>query len=122
LALTESTPATTGKLSASLQAGPVSLSLRGARYGEVLVPDNDPAAQYYLSPEYTVGGEIGYSAFDDQVDIAVGARNLFDNYPDLPPSLSTDSPGTFDIILPYNRASPIGFNGRFVYSRLTITL
>ncbi len=122
LALTESTPATTGKLSANLQAGPVRFSLRGARYGEVLVPDNDPAAQYSLSPEYTVGGEVGYSAFDDQVDIAVGARNLFDNYPDLPPSLSTDSPGTFDIILPYNRASPIGFNGRFIYSRLTITL
>lgn len=122
LSLTESTPETTGKLSATLRAGPVNLSLRGSRYGEVLVPNNDPAAQYSLSPEYTFGGEIGYSAFDDQVSLAVGARNLFDAYPDLPPSLGTDNPGAFDIVLPYDRASPIGFNGRFVYSRLTITL
>jgi iron complex outermembrane receptor protein len=122
LELTESTPATTGKLSATLRAGPVNLSLRTSRFGEVLVPDNNPDDQYSLSSEYTVGGEIGYNAFGDQVSIAVGARNLFDNYPDLPPSLSTNNPGTFDIILPYNRASPIGFNGRFVYSRLTITL
>jgi iron complex outermembrane receptor protein len=115
--LTESTPSTTGKLSATLRAGPVNLTLRGSRYGEILVPFNDPSQDYSLSPEYEFGGEIGYNAFDDQVNIAVGARNLFDNYPDLPPTQ-----GTFDIILPYNRASPIGFNGRFVYSRLTITL
>jgi iron complex outermembrane receptor protein len=121
-ALTESTPSTTAKLSATLRAGPMDLSLRGARHGEVLVPDNDSEEEYNLSPEYTVGGEIGYRAFNDQVNIAVGARNLFDNYPDLPPSLSTDSPGLFDIILPYNRASPIGFNGRFVYGRVTISL
>jgi len=115
--LTESTPSTTGKLSATLRAGPVNLSLRGSRYGEVLVPFNDPSEDYTLSSEYEFGGEIGYNAFDDQVNIAVGARNLFDNYPDLPPTQ-----GTFDIILPYNRASPLGFNGRFIYSRVTISL
>ena len=116
----ESIPTTTAKLSASLQAGSVDLSLRTARYGEVLIPDDAPesADEYTLSPEVTVGGEIGYNAFDDQVNIAVGARNLFDNYPDRVPTV--DDP--FDVILPYPRSSPIGFNGRFVYSRLTITL
>ncbi|MFO8098210.1 MAG: TonB-dependent receptor [Salinibacter sp.] len=115
--LTEETPSTTSKLSATLTAGPVDLTLNGSRYGEILVPFNDPDQDYTLSPEYTFGGEIGYRAFNDQVNLALGARNLFDNYPDLPPTQ-----GTFDIILPYNRASPIGFNGRFVYSRLTISL
>jgi len=70
-----------------------------------------------LDPEYVFGGELGYSMFDDQVNLAVGARNLFDNYPDLDPEKDT-----FDIILPYNRAHPMGFNGRFLYSRLTVSL
>ncbi|MCS3633365.1 iron complex outermembrane receptor protein [Salinibacter ruber] len=117
-ALTEGAlPNTTTKLTASLTAGPVDLTLRGARYGELLNADDDADDQYTLDPEYVFGGELGYSMFDDQVNLAVGARNLFDNYPDLDPEQ-----GTFDIILPYNRAHPMGFNGRFVYSRLTISL
>ncbi len=118
-ALTEGAlPNTTTKLTASLTAGPVDLTLRGARYGELLNADDDiEADQFTLDPEYVFGGELGYSMFDDQVSLAVGARNLFDNYPDLDPNK-----GTFDIILPYNRAHPMGFNGRFVYSRLTISL
>ena len=117
-ALTEGAlPNTTTKLTASLAAGPVDLTLRGARYGELLNADDDADDQFTLDPEYVFGGELGYSMFDDQVSLAVGARNLFDNYPDLDPEQ-----GTFDIILPYNRAHPMGFNGRFVYSRLTISL
>ena len=110
-------PETTTKLTASLTAGPVDLTLRGARYGELLNADDDADDQFTLDPEYVFGGELGYNLFDDQVNLAVGARNLFDNYPDLDPNK-----GTFDIILPYNRAHPMGFNGRFVYSRLTISL
>jgi len=85
----------------------------------VLVADDEPGPdEYTLSPEYTFGGEVGYRTLNDQVKFAVGVRNLFDNYPDLPPVNNS----SFDIILPYSTASPIGFNGRFVYSRLTITL
>ena len=112
-----SLPETTTKLTASLTAGPVDLTLRGARYGEMLNADDDAPDEYTLGTEYMAGGEIGYNLFDDQVNLAVGARNLFDNYPDLDPEQDT-----FDIILPYNRAHPMGFNGRFVYSRLTISL
>jgi iron complex outermembrane receptor protein len=119
LELTESSPSTTAKLSSILAVGPVDLTLRGARHGEVLVADDEPGPdEYTLSPEFTFGGEIGYRALGDQVKIAVGARNIFDNYPDLPPTINSP----FDIILPYSTASPIGFNGRFIYSRLTVTL
>ena len=117
-ALTEgSLPETTAKLTASLTAGAVDLTLRGARYGELLNADDDAPDEYTLGAEYVFGGEIGYNLFNDQVNIAVGARNLFDNYPDLDPEKDT-----FDIILPYNRAHPMGFNGRFLYSRLTVSL
>jgi len=110
-------PNTTTKLTATLTAGPVDLTLRGARYGEMLNADDDAPDEYTLGTEYTAGGEIGYRLFNDRANFAVGARNLFDNYPDLDPEQDT-----FDIILPYNRAHPMGFNGRFVYSRLTISL
>jgi len=118
LGLTESFPSTTAKLSGTLVVGPVDLTLRGARHGELLVPDDEPGPdEYWLGSEYVFGGEVGYNAFNDQLNIAVGARNLFDNYPDRPPVINDP----FDVILPYDRASPIGFNGRFVYSRLTVT-
>jgi iron complex outermembrane receptor protein len=118
LELTEQFPSTTGKLTATLTAGPVDLTLRGARYGEVLSPDDVPGDdEYTLGAEYVFGGEIGYRAFNDQLSLAVGARNLFDNYPDLDPVQDT-----FDIILPYDTATPLDYNGRFIYSRLTVTL
>ena len=117
-------PTTTTKLSATLTAGPFDLNLRGARYGEMLSADDDAFDEYTLGPEYTVGGEIGYNMLNEQVTLAVGARNLFDNYPDLDPQQRSPdgSLDTFDIVLPYFRAHPMGFNGRFIYSRLTVTL
>jgi iron complex outermembrane receptor protein len=118
LELTEQFPSTTTKLSATLTAGPMDLTLRGARHGEYLSPDEVPGDdEYTLSAEYVFGGELGFRALNDQLNFAVGAQNLFDNYPDLDPVQDT-----FDIILPYDTASPIGYNGRFVYSRLTVTL
>jgi iron complex outermembrane receptor protein len=71
--------------------------------------------------------EVGY-AFDF-VKLAVGARNLFDTYPDQPSSdVDTglggtskefnDNFGTF----PWAAASPFGYNGRFVYARTEIQL
>ena len=117
-------PTTTTKLSASLTVGDLDINLRGARYGDILAADDDAFDEYTLGSEYTFGGEIGYNFFNDQAKIAVGARNLFDNYPDLDPQqrFPDGSLDTFDIVLPYYRAHPMGFNGRFVYSRLTITL
>ena len=119
LNITEAFPSNTTKLSATLTAGPVDLTLRGSRYGEVLAPDDEPGPdEFLLGEEYVFGGEIGFRALNDQVNLAIGARNLFDNYPDINPEINS----SFDVIFPYDRATPIGFNGRFIYSRLTITL
>jgi iron complex outermembrane receptor protein len=119
LNITEAFPSNTTKLSATLTAGPVDLTLRGSRYGEVLAPDDEPGPdEFLLGEEYVFGGEIGFRALNDQVNLAIGARNIFDNYPDINPVINS----SFDVIFPYDRASPIGFNGRFIYSRLTVTL
>jgi iron complex outermembrane receptor protein len=66
----------------------------------------------------------------DFVKLAIGARNLFDAYPDKPSSQVivdefgdtsqnfNDNFGTF----PWAAASPFGYNGRFVYARTEIQL
>jgi len=72
--------------------------------------------------------EVGYRF--GQVDLSVGARNLFDTFPDSPSSQvvvdedgSTskdfnDNFGTF----PFAAASPFGYNGRYLYTRASIRL
>ena len=75
--------------------------------------------------------EIGYRF--NLVKLSVGARNIFDTYPDQPSSTDPVDPedpdgdqvrdynsnyGTF----PWAAASPFGYNGRFVYARTEIQL
>jgi iron complex outermembrane receptor protein len=75
-----------------------------------------------------IDAEIGYSF--NQVKVAIGARNLFDVYPDEPSSqVIADSDGDTSQLLnnnfgtfPWAAASPFGFNGRFLYSRVEMTL
>lgn len=72
--------------------------------------------------------EFGYRF--DNIKVSVGARNLFDTYPDSPSSnriVDTDGStsknyndnfGTF----PWAAASPFGYNGRFLYTRAELVL
>jgi outer membrane receptor protein involved in Fe transport len=67
------------------------------------------------------------------VELSVGVRNIFDTYPDRPSATTPIDPtdpsqgtaadwnsnfGTF----PWAAASPFGYNGRNVYTRMRITL
>jgi iron complex outermembrane receptor protein len=50
----------------------------------------------------------------EQVQLALGADNVFDEYQDeLPPTLNTTGN------LPFTNYGPFGRGGRFVYGRLT---
>jgi iron complex outermembrane receptor protein len=60
--------------------------------------------------------EIGYHFSD--VNLSVGARNLFDTYPDRPKAEFNNNDNTF----PWAAASPFGYNGRFVYARVEMRL
>ncbi len=72
--------------------------------------------------------EVGYRF--NLVKIAVGARNLFDTYPDQPSSeviVDEDGSRAMDYnnnfgIFPWAAASPFGYNGRFVYARTEVQL
>jgi iron complex outermembrane recepter protein len=60
--------------------------------------------------------EFGYRF--DQMNLSIGARNLFDTYPDQPKAEFNNNDNTF----PWAAASPFGYNGRFLYTRAEMTL
>ena len=71
--------------------------------------------------------EVGYRF--NQVDLAIGIRNLLDTYPDQPSSLVDVGGGTtakeFNNnfgTFPWAAASPFGYNGRYIYARAAVTL
>lgn len=90
-------------------------TLRATYYGDVLQPGS-VAANDYRTGEKTVIDLEGRYQLTDRVGLAVGADNLFDEYPDATP-LALNSNGVLGY--PYN--SPFGFNGRFVYARVNLT-
>ena len=63
-----------------------------------------------------VDAEVGYRF--DQVDLSIGARNVFDVYPDRMRTEFNNNENTF----PWAAASPFGYNGRYLYSRASIVL
>jgi iron complex outermembrane receptor protein len=80
------------------------------------------SAQPSFTDEEHYGGktlvdtEIGYRF--NQVNLSIGARNLFDVYPDQPKAEFNNNDNTF----PWAAASPFGYNGRYLYTRAEIVL
>jgi len=80
------------------------------------------SAQPSFTDRETYGGktlfdaEIGYHF--NQVNLSIGARNLFDIYPDRPKAEFNNNDNTF----PWAAASPFGYNGRYLYARAEMRL
>lgn len=94
--------------------GPFAATARAIRYGEVLVPQSNAALDYTLSAKTIVDLEARYT-WNDMLTLAVGADNLFDEYPDAAP-LGLNSTGN----TPFSTYSPFGYSGRFVYTKATL--
>ena len=60
--------------------------------------------------------ELGYRL--SYVELALGARNLFDIYPDHPKLDFNNNFGTF----PWAAASPFGYNGRYLYTKASLAM
>ncbi|MFN7129024.1 MAG: TonB-dependent receptor plug domain-containing protein [Brevundimonas sp.] len=90
-------------------------TLRATYYGDVLQPGSIEANDYHTGEKTVIDLEGRYQ-LTDRVGLAVGADNVFDEYPDETPA-SLNSNGVLGY--PYN--SPFGFNGRFVYARVNLT-
>jgi iron complex outermembrane receptor protein len=124
-------------LSADGEIGDFGLTVRTTRFGEVIAPGAtaplaDPLSLTLLGPDDIMLGakwitdlELRYRAFG-HFDLAIGADNLFDIYPDRSPfgaRPASAGGGVYPInqyYLPYSGFSPFGFNGRFLYARASV--
>ena len=108
--------------------GPIGFTARTNRYGKVLIPGVDTniaipvggsATDITLSPKWITDTEIRVRPFGEGrgFELAVGANNVFDVYPDRLPAGGIF--GLNNFFLPYSSFSPFGFNGRFVYGRMS---
>ena len=124
LRLTKGQPRTKLNLGLDWDYGIFGLTARGNRYGEVLIPGPDAARDQTLSKQWVADLEVRAKPFD-QLELAVGANNLFDSYPDRvffgqPNGAGPPNYGLNGYFLPYSSFSPAGFNGRFLYGRVSI--
>lgn len=91
----------------------LSATLKATRYGEVLAPGTTPANDFILSPKTLVDLEARYE-LNDNWTVALGADNIFDQYPDaFPINLNTTGATSF------SNYSPFGRSGRLVYGRIS---
>ena len=124
-------------LTANGDIGDFGITARTTRFGRVISPGAtaplaDPASLTLLGPDDIMLGakwvtdfELRFRAFD-RIDLAVGADNVFDVYPDRSPfgARPASIGGQYPInqyYLPYSGFSPFGFNGRFLYARASVT-
>ncbi|GAA4027961.1 TonB-dependent receptor [Sphingomonas rosea] len=122
-------------LSADGNVGKFGVTARTTRFGRVISPGaaapliNTTSVTDYgpddlvLQPKWISDLELRYSV--GPVQLAAGANNLFDVYPTRRPfgPRPTTVGGSYPIdayYIPYSGFSPFGFNGRFLYGRVSI--
>lgn len=87
-------------------------TLRARHYGRVLAPSNNAALDYSLTSKVLFDIE-GRFDLTDSLQLAFGADNVFDEYPDAAPIALNTTGNT-----PFSNYSPFGRSGRFVYGRV----
>jgi iron complex outermembrane receptor protein len=111
-------PRTKLNLTNTYKVGDWNFLLRNVYFGEVNDPDFEGGSEPVIYGEKIITDlSIGYS-FDDNLSLTVGANNLLDVYPDEVPTASNYG----DQFIFSRRTSQFGFNGRYVFGRLTFTL
>jgi iron complex outermembrane receptor protein len=89
--------------------------VRATRYGETTDPSTSAAFDEVLSAKTIFDAEFSADVTGG-LNLAFGANNLFDEYPDTTAATpALDS--TFGRIFPFSGFSPFGFSGRYVYAR-----
>jgi iron complex outermembrane receptor protein len=111
-----STPKESFQLSATLQKPTSTFMWKLNRWGEVTIPAGTVQREQVLSGKWTVDTEYSFQV-NSQVRLSLGINNLFDQYPD-----KTIKRNSFNGIFQHSGYSPFGFTGRYVYTRLNMTL
>ena len=108
----------------------LSATLRTNRFGEVFSAGATPINDLLLEPRWITDVEFRLrpqGGIGEGFELALGANNVFDQYPTVAPTGRgidpvTGNPGNLSVnnyFLPFSSFSPFGFNGRFLYARVS---
>jgi len=90
------------------------VSAKATNYDSVLVPNNNASLDYEAGSATLIDLEGRYT-LPMGVGLALGVNNLFDEYPNATPAAINSPTGSVG----FPSYSPFGFNGRFLYGRLS---
>jgi iron complex outermembrane recepter protein len=121
LRLTEGQPRTKLNLGFDWDSGIFGLTARANQFGTVLIPGVDAARDQVLGKQWVADLEARVKLME-RIELAVGANNILDSYPDRVRAglVGGQNYGLNGYFLPYSSFSPSGFNGRFVYGRVSL--
>jgi iron complex outermembrane recepter protein len=121
LRLTDGQPSDKINFGLDWDIGMISSTFRGNRYGSVLIPGVDAARDQRLGAEWVFDLELRARP-TDAIEVAIGSNNIFDQYPDRVRAglVGGQNYGLNGYFLPYSSFSPFGFNGRYVYGRVSV--
>lgn len=92
-------------------------TLKTTFYGSVLSPNNDPTGAFDVRTGSKAVVDLeGRYAINERLNLAIGANNLFDEYPNRTPANVNTTNATA-----FTGFSPFGFNGRFFYGRVSVS-
>jgi iron complex outermembrane receptor protein len=111
-----SAPKENFQFSATLQKPTSTFMWKLNRWGEVTIPASSEAREQVLGAKWTVDTEYSFQV-NSQVRMSLGVNNLLDQYPD-----KTVKINSFNGIFQHSGYSPFGFHGRYIYTRLDMTL
>ncbi|WP_211363927.1 TonB-dependent receptor plug domain-containing protein [Sphingobium limneticum] len=101
-------------LGQDLALGNLKLNLRETRYGKVAFLGTAAASDQFYGAKWIADIDLSFQATKN-VNVAIGANNFFDTYPDK--NTLPDTNG----FPPYPAQSPFGFYGGYYYGRLSFS-
>lgn len=116
LAYEEGTPGSKVVGSVDWSHGDFSVTARATYYASVLIANNAAALDYETGDSTLIDLEARYE-LPRGVGLAVGVNNLADEYPNMTPGSLNAPTGSVG----FPQYSPYGFNGRFIYGRVSYT-
>jgi iron complex outermembrane receptor protein len=116
LAITKERPDWRGTLTANWSTGRFHALGRGSYYGSGESAEFGGGVGEKFSGKALFDAEVGYRF--NQVNLSIGAKNLFDTYPSRLFDLDNNNNFTF----PWAVTSPFGYNGRYLYVRTEMQL
>jgi iron complex outermembrane receptor protein len=120
LTFEEGTPKDKYSAAVNWSRGTMGATLRAIRYGEVLDPGTSAALDATLSAKTVADLEFRVELFE-RFRVALGAENVFDEYPDtLPVGVSNATNRNATGNTPFSNYSPFGRGGRFIYGRVNV--